>query len=141
MLLEHQLDEMIPVSTTPLETRHAACGNGLPGPRTIGPWQLPIRSGEHHGAPPDAAVAHGHNRASTNLTPSRPLASEDQQPRRPSTARAFAVRLRDGTAELAGFLDVAELPAELELDIAAHLAAADGLVERAVNAIETAGPG
>jgi hypothetical protein len=45
-------------------------------------------------------------------------------------------------AELAGFLDSgADLPAQIELDVSASLAAADGLVTRAVVAIEAAGPG
>jgi hypothetical protein len=58
--------------------------------------------------------------------------------RRPSTPLAFAVRLRDHAAELAGFLDGAELPAQLELKIAANLAASEGLLARATQAIEAA---
>ena len=38
------------------------------------------------------------------------------------------------------FLDGAELPGELELDVAANIAAAEGLLARAVTAIEAAGP-
>jgi hypothetical protein len=58
---------------------------------------------------------------------------------RTSTAHTLAVRLRDRAAELAGFLDGADLPAELHLDVAANLAAAEGMVVRATKAIEAAG--
>jgi hypothetical protein len=60
---------------------------------------------------------------------------------RTSTARARALRLLDRVQDLVGFLDAAELPAELDLDVAANLAAADGLLARAVQAIEAVGPG
>jgi hypothetical protein len=61
-------------------------------------------------------------------------------PTRPATAHTLAVRLRDRAADLAGFLDGAGLPAELELDVAANLAAAEGLLAKAEKAIEAAGP-
>jgi hypothetical protein len=60
---------------------------------------------------------------------------------RTSTAHALAVRLRDRAAELAGFLDSAELSAQLELDVAANLAGAFGMLAKAECAIEAAGPG
>jgi hypothetical protein len=57
-----------------------------------------------------------------------------------STAHALALHRRDCAGELAGFLDGALLPADLELDVAANLAGALGMLDRAARAIETAGP-
>jgi hypothetical protein len=54
--------------------------------------------------------------------------------------RAASLLPERKTRELAGFLDGADLPPELELDVAANLAAADGLLVRAIQAIEAAGP-
>jgi hypothetical protein len=62
-------------------------------------------------------------------------------PRRHSTACVLAHRLLDRAAELAGFLDGAVLPPDLELEVAAGCAAADGLLARAVGMLEAAGPG
>jgi hypothetical protein len=55
-------------------------------------------------------------------------------------ARALAHRLLDQVQNLLAFLDGAVLPGELELDLAANIAAAEGLLARAVTAIEAAGP-
>jgi hypothetical protein len=49
--------------------------------------------------------------------------------------------LRHGRLPKGGFLDGADLPAELELDISANVAAADGLLARAVTSIEISGSG
>jgi hypothetical protein len=59
---------------------------------------------------------------------------------RTSTARGLAHCLLDRAAELAGFLDGADLPPELELDVSASIAAAEGLLARAVTAIEAGAP-
>ena len=58
-----------------------------------------------------------------------------------STAHALALRLRDQAAEQAGFLASAELPAELGLDVAANLAADEGMPVRAAKATGAAGLG
>ncbi len=61
---------------------------------------------------------------------------------RTSTALTIAERIRDRAAELAGFLEGSTtLPAEVALDVAANLAGAEGMLIRAVQAIERVGPG
>jgi hypothetical protein len=62
--------------------------------------------------------------------------------RRPAaSATDLARQVETRAAELAGFLDGADLPAELELDTLASLAAADGLLAVAMRRIEAEGPG
>ena len=59
--------------------------------------------------------------------------------RRP-TLSDLASHVEARAAELAGFLDGADLPAELELDVMASLAAADGLLAVAMRQLAEAGP-
>jgi hypothetical protein len=68
------------------------------------------------------------------------LARNAHTPTHQAAALTLAVRLRDTASELAGFQDGAELPPQLELDVAANLAAADGLLARALQVIEASRP-
>jgi hypothetical protein len=62
-------------------------------------------------------------------------------PRSEVSAADLAHRIEACAAELAGFLDGADLDGGLELDVVAHQSAVSGLLERAMARLETAGPG
>jgi hypothetical protein len=140
MLLEHQLDEQGSVAETLLPTLATRIGNGLPRPRTIGPRQLLTHIAEFDGRRDDPDIAGGDAHISCTLATTL-LPAGSAPAARSSTARVLAGRLCDRAAEVAGFLDSAELPAGVELDVAACIAAADGLLSQAMKAIENAGPG